>query len=90
MHSTRHALLHMAPKWSSHRTIQAGQIGFFLLLKFLGGMHKYPIGGKLFQAIPRRVAKFRENRPSDVEKSVDGKKEKITQPKHNSLPGDIN
>ena len=33
-----------------------------------------PIGGKLFQDILRRVAKFRENRPRDVEKSVDGKK----------------
>ena len=31
------------------------------------------IGDKLFQDIPRRVAKFRENRPRDVEKSVDGK-----------------
>jgi len=35
-----------------------------------------PIGDKLFQDIPRRVAKFRENRSRDVEKSVDGKKEK--------------
>ena len=33
-----------------------------------------PIGDKLFQNIPRRVAKFRENLPMDVEKSVDGKK----------------
>ena len=33
-----------------------------------------PIGDKLFQNIPRHVAKFRENRPKDVEKSVDGKK----------------
>jgi len=24
-HSARHALLHMAPKWSSHRTTRAGQ-----------------------------------------------------------------
>ena len=32
-----------------------------------------PIGDKLFQNIPRHVAKFRENRPKDVEKSVDGK-----------------
>jgi len=44
-----------------------------------------PIRHRLFQYIPRRVAKFRENRPRDVKKSVDGKKEKITQPKHNSL-----
>ena len=34
---------------------------------------KPPIGDKLFQNIPRHVAKFRENRPRDVEKSVDGK-----------------
>ena len=33
-----------------------------------------PIGDKLFQDIPRRVAKFRENRPKDVENLVDGKK----------------
>jgi len=33
-----------------------------------------PIGDKLFQDIPRRVAKFRENRPRDDEESVDGKK----------------
>jgi len=26
-----------------------------------------PIGDKLFQNIPRRVEKFRENRPRDVE-----------------------
>ena len=32
------------------------------------------IGDKIFQNTPRRVAKFRENRPKDVEKSVVGKK----------------
>jgi len=32
-----------------------------------------PIGDKLFQNTSRRVAKFRENRHRDVEKSVDGK-----------------
>jgi len=32
-----------------------------------------PIGDGLFQDIPHRVAKFRENRPRDVEKSVDTK-----------------
>ena len=32
------------------------------------------IGDKLFQNIPRRVAMFRENRPRDVEKSMDGKR----------------
>jgi len=34
-----------------------------------------PIGDKLFQNIPRRVTKFRENRPRQVEKSVDGQKD---------------
>jgi len=33
-----------------------------------------PIGDKLFQHIPRRVANFRENRPRDVENLVDGNK----------------
>jgi len=33
-----------------------------------------PIGDRLFQNIPRCVAKFRENRPRDIENSVDGKK----------------
>jgi len=32
------------------------------------------IGDGLFQDIPRRVKKFRENRPRDVQKSVDWKK----------------
>jgi len=35
------------------------------------------IGYKIFQNIPRRVEKFRENWPSDVEKSVVGNKKKI-------------
>jgi len=35
-----------------------------------------PIGDKLFQDIPRHVAKFPENRPRDIEKSVDGKTKK--------------
>jgi len=43
------------------------------------------IGDKIFQDTPRRVAKFRENRPRDVEKSVVGTKDK-TRPKYNSLP----
>jgi len=34
------------------------------------------IGDKIFQNILRRVAKFRENWPRDVKKSVDGKKYK--------------
>jgi len=32
-----------------------------------------PIGDKLFQDIPHRVARFRKNRPRDIEKSVDEK-----------------
>jgi len=32
------------------------------------------IGAKIFQNTPRRVAKFRENRQRDVEKSVVGQK----------------
>jgi len=32
-----------------------------------------PVGDKLFQDIPHRVAKFHENRLWDDEKSVDGK-----------------
>ena len=51
-----------------------GKNRVFLPLK--GARMNSPIGDKLFQDIPvpRRVAKFRENRPRDVEKSVDGKK----------------
>jgi len=37
------------------------------------GAHMNTIGDQLFQDIPRRVANFRENRPTDVEKSADGK-----------------
>jgi len=33
------------------------------------------IGDKIFQDTPRHVAKFRENRPRDVEKSVLERKE---------------
>jgi len=44
-----------------------------------------PIGDRLFQDIPRRVAKFRNNRPRDVKNLWAGKKEKITRSKHNSL-----
>ena len=42
----------------------------------LGGTYEHTIGDKLFQHIPRRVVKFRENRPRDVENLVDGKKNK--------------
>jgi len=47
----------------------------------LGAHVNTPIEDKLFQDISRRVAKFRENRPSDVENSVDGK-EKIKKKLH--------
>ena len=41
----------------------------------LGGTYmNIHIGDRLFQDIGRRVAMFRENRPMDVEKSVDRKK----------------
>jgi len=33
-HSARHALLHMALKWSSHRTTQAGQYNTIFTRKF--------------------------------------------------------
>ena len=39
---------------------------------------KTPIGDELFQDIPRRVVKFRDNRPRDVENLVDGKKNNTT------------
>ena len=35
-----------------------------------------PIGDRLFQDIPHPVAKFPENRPRDIEKSVERKKTK--------------
>ena len=41
-----------------------------------GSRTKTPIGDKLFQHIPPRVATFRENRPRDVENLVEGKKNK--------------
>jgi len=53
---------------------QIGQNLGFSPLKFLGAHMNTPIGDKLFQGIPRRVAKFREYRPRDVEKSVVGEK----------------
>ena len=47
--------------------------GVFRPLNLLGSRTNTPIGDKLFQHIPRHVAKFRENRPREVENSVDGK-----------------
>ena len=42
---------------------------FFSPLKFLGGTyeHQYGMGDRIFQDTPHRVAKFRENRPREVE-----------------------
>ena len=55
---------------------QLAKNGFFRPSKFYGvRMNKNThIGDKIFQNISRRVAKFRENGPRDVEKSVVGKK----------------
>ena len=47
--------------------------GFFRPSNLLWARMNTPVGDKLFKDIPLRVAKFRENRPRDVEKSVDGK-----------------
>ena len=47
----------------------------FSPLKFVRGHVRNPyIGDKLFKHVPRRVAKFRENRHRDIENLVDGKK----------------
>ena len=52
-----------------------GKNGGFSPLKFVrGDRMNTPIGDKLFQDIPRRVANFDQNRPRDVENLVDGKK----------------
>ena len=53
-----------------------GKNGGFSPLKFVRGGDRMntPIGDKLFQDIPRRVANFDQNRPSDVENLVYGKK----------------
>ena len=48
--------------------------GGFRPSNLLGARMNTRIGDKLFQEIARRVAKFRENRPRGVEKSVNGKK----------------
>ena len=49
------------------------KVGFFAPQICYGARTNTPIGDKLFQHIPRRVVKFRENRPRDVENLVDGK-----------------
>jgi len=46
----------------------------FSPLKFVRGRTNIHIRDKLFQDTSRRVPKFRENRPRDIENSVDGKK----------------
>jgi len=54
---------------------------FFHLSNLLGGTYEHPIRDKISQDLPRRVAKFRENRHRDVEKSVMGiKKDKTKMP----------
>ena len=46
--------------------------GFFRPSNLLGGTYEHPYSNKLVQPILRRVAKFRENRPRDVENLVNG------------------
>ena len=46
--------------------LQIGENWVFPLKSVVARMNT-PIGDKLFQDIPRRVAKFRENQPKDVE-----------------------
>jgi len=47
----------------------------FFVPNFYGARRNTAIEDKIFQHIPRRVAKFRENRPRDVKQSVvDNKK----------------
>jgi len=41
---------------------------------------KIHVGDKIFQETLRRVTKFRENRPKDVQKSVVGNKKDKTRP----------
>jgi len=57
---------------------QIGKIGVFSPLNFYGAPMNTRIGDKTFQDTPRRVAKFRENRPRDVEKFVVGNEKKKT------------
>ena len=45
------------------------KLGFFVTQICQGAHMNTPIGDKLFQDIPRCVAKFCKNRPRDVEKS---------------------
>ena len=50
-------------------------VGRFFATQLLYGAHMdTTVEDKLFQDTQRRVAKFRENQPRDVEKLVDGKK----------------
>jgi len=53
---------------------QIGENCSFSPLKFYGSTHEHPpIENNQFQNIRRRVVKFRENRFSGLEKSVDRK-----------------
>jgi len=61
---------------------------FFCPSNFVGGTYESPIGNNQFQNIPHRVAKFCKNWFRDVEKSVSGKRSKITRVKYNSLHND--
>jgi len=66
---------------------KSAKIGVFRPSNFLGDTMTTYIGDKIFQNTPRRVAKFRENRPRDVEKSVVvGLKKIKTRLKYNILP----
>ena len=48
----------------------------FFALHIFRGTYEHPIGYNQFQNIPRRAAKFRENRPRDVESLWTEKKDK--------------
>jgi len=50
---------------------KSAKIGVFRPSNLLGAHVNTSVGDKLFPDMLRRVAKFRKNRPSDVEKSVD-------------------
>jgi len=55
---------------------QIGKNWDFRPSNFLGTRMNTHMGDKIFQNTPRRVVKFRENRPRDVEKSVVGKEKR--------------
>ena len=55
---------------------KTAKLGFLAPEIFQGALMNTHIGDKIFQDTLRRVAKFRENRPRDVEKSVVGNKKR--------------